>query len=210
MLHARRQRRGRSAARGLRVRRDGRTDRPARAAPGWCRWESCASTPSSWAPSCAAPHATRPWYGSPARRGDSGSTCGARQPSWRCPREHLRARTRRSNRRARPPVQREMQMSWPIVTRCAGTPSEELGFVLAQPVALGAGEAPTALRRSGPKCQSRPSAGAGAKSSASSSARALARAKLSIRKRSLWTTINSISGFARPSVTRTTRRARTI
>src|SRR5262249_37995802 len=53
----------------------------------WCRWESCACTPSSWAPSYAAPHATRRWYGSAARRGDSGSTCGARQPSSRGPRE---------------------------------------------------------------------------------------------------------------------------
>jgi hypothetical protein len=36
---------------------------------------------SSWALSCAAPHAMRPWYGLPARHGGSGSTCGARQPS---------------------------------------------------------------------------------------------------------------------------------
>jgi hypothetical protein len=55
----------------------------------------CATTPSSWGPSCAAPHATRRWYGSAARRGDSGSTCGARQPSSRCPREHLRGRVSR-------------------------------------------------------------------------------------------------------------------
>ena len=65
-----------------------RRGRHARAAPGQRRWQSCASTPSSWAPSCAAPLAMRPWYGSPARRGGSGSTCGVRQPSWRCPLEH--------------------------------------------------------------------------------------------------------------------------
>ena len=47
-------------------------------------------------------------------------------------------------------------MSWPSVRRGRpGTPSEGNGFVLAQPVAPGAGEAPTALRRSGPKCRSR-------------------------------------------------------
>ena len=42
-----------------------------------------------WAPSCAAPRATRPWSGSPGRRAGSGSTCGARRPSWWCPRKHL-------------------------------------------------------------------------------------------------------------------------
>jgi hypothetical protein len=60
----------------------------ARPVPEWCLWESCAFMPSSWAPFCAAPRATRSWSGSAARRGGSGSTCGARQPSRQCPRNH--------------------------------------------------------------------------------------------------------------------------